>query len=202
VLPEEVRKAEKLTSQQIEYRVLALPGQPEWVTLSGGNPALHGLNFVVERLHSDGFKVTVETQGSIWKPWLGHLDALTVSPKPPSSGMVNPFLDGFIDTARDTQLIHSDRVGLSMKVPIFNQEDYDWARRLHDAFPDVPFYLSVVTRMGGLHGTFDGGKIDTVEDVLSRYRWLVEKVAGDPVFGDVAVFPQLHVLLWSHDRGH
>src|SRR3954452_13878114 len=33
--------ADKLSSQEIVARVEALDGRPEWVTFSGGNPALH-----------------------------------------------------------------------------------------------------------------------------------------------------------------
>ena len=36
---------------------------------------------------SDGYKVAVETQGSVWRPGSDSVDRLTISPKPPSSGM-------------------------------------------------------------------------------------------------------------------
>ena len=86
--PEIVRAtAEKLSSQEIVARVEGLGGRPDWVTISGGNPALHQLDDVVWRLHGAGFRVSVETQGSRWASWLGAVDRLTISPKPPSSGM-------------------------------------------------------------------------------------------------------------------
>src|SRR4051794_28690583 len=86
--PEIVRAtAEKLSSDEIVTRVDALAGRPDWVTISGGNPALHALGDLVSGLHAVGFRVSVETQGSRWASWLGSVDRLTVSPKPPSSGM-------------------------------------------------------------------------------------------------------------------
>lgn len=200
VLANEVRRAERLTASEIVNRVCDLNDAPQWVTLSGGNPALLALNFVVSRLHDQGFKVAVETQGSKWKPWLRHVDQLTVSPKPPSSGMSNEGLDNFIQEVAGHWELFDQRTCL--KVPVFDETDYLFARELHLQMEPLPFYLSVVTRMGGLHGDFDGGAIDTQEDVINRYKWLVERASKDNVFGDVAIFPQLHVLLWSHDRGH
>src|SRR5687767_3136340 len=88
VLPEEVRKAEKITVQEMLERIDRLPGAPMWLTISGGNPVLHELTDLVDKLHDRGYKVAVETQGTIFKPWLVNVDRLTVSPKPPSSGNV------------------------------------------------------------------------------------------------------------------
>jgi 7-carboxy-7-deazaguanine synthase len=198
VLPVEVRKAEKITANEIVARLLKLEGNPEWVTLSGGNPALHNLDYLVNTLQMRGFKVTVETQGSRWAEWFRILDLVTVSPKPPSSGMKNDFLPKFLDLYSRG----GDGGSICLKVPVFDDIDLDFARRIHREYPHYPFYLSVVTRMGGLYGDFDGGRIDTKDDILVRYRWLVERVAGDRDLRDVTVFPQLHALIWGHDRGH
>src|SRR3954447_6224 len=60
--PQIVREtAETLSSQEIVTRVEALDGRPEWVTISGGNPALHKLDELVSGLHCAGFRVSVET---------------------------------------------------------------------------------------------------------------------------------------------
>jgi 7-carboxy-7-deazaguanine synthase len=79
--------AEGLSVDEILGRVADLEGRPRWVTVSGGNPALHELADLVDGLHDAGFLVAAETQGSVWRPWLASLDRLTISPKPPSSGM-------------------------------------------------------------------------------------------------------------------
>jgi 7-carboxy-7-deazaguanine synthase len=39
-----------------------------------------------------------------------------------------------------------------------------------------------------------------VDDLMSRFRWLVDKVAADRWF-DATVLPQLHVLAWGNRRG-
>ena len=62
-------------------------GEPILVTLSGGNPALQPLDALIRLGRSQGHRFAMETQGSQAQPWFAELDALTLSPKPPSSGM-------------------------------------------------------------------------------------------------------------------
>jgi 7-carboxy-7-deazaguanine synthase len=90
VEPEEVKAhAERLDVSSIVERLEWLDLAP-WVTLSGGNPAVHDLGPLVKELRETlGLDVAVETQGSRWRDWLADVDLLIVSPKPPSSGMVN-----------------------------------------------------------------------------------------------------------------
>src|ERR1700755_1288096 len=66
--------AVKLSAEEIVRDVKALAGRPEWVSISGGNPALHDAQALVEGLHAEGFKVAVETQGSRFKPWLNEVE--------------------------------------------------------------------------------------------------------------------------------
>lgn len=203
VLPEEVRSTKRKNESEILRDVKALPSAP-WVTLSGGNPALHEVDWLVNLLQLDGYQVAVETQGTIWKPWLAKVDQLTVSPKPPSSGMATPGSRTLLDQFLAQPGLH-DGFGPTpvLKVPVFDLKDYEWAVFLHSQYSQLPFYLSIVTAMGGLHGTFNGGKVDTTDDLLARYRKVVDWVLGDPAMMDnVKVIPQLHVLLWGHERGH
>ena len=65
VLPEDVRRAPRMTPAEVAAALAALEGSPEWVTLSGGNPALLELGELVALLHASGRRVTVETQGSV-----------------------------------------------------------------------------------------------------------------------------------------
>src|SRR4051794_18926410 len=86
--PAEVRaRATRMSGEEIAETVARLAGQPHWVTVSGGNPALHEFGECVALLQERGFRVAAETQGSLWRDWLATLDRLTISPKPPSSGM-------------------------------------------------------------------------------------------------------------------
>src|SRR3954451_23575028 len=56
--PASVREnARRLTADEILDRLATLEGRPEWVTISGGNPALHRLDGLVFRLHQQDYKV-------------------------------------------------------------------------------------------------------------------------------------------------
>jgi 7-carboxy-7-deazaguanine synthase len=205
VEPASVRaNAERLTDEQI-VRVLqtysTTPGM--MVVLSGGNPALQHLERLVPMLHEAGYRVAVETQGTVWRDWLGDVDSLIVSPKPPSSGMDSPEamvkLDAFLDRA--TVAWRSNPTGrpstLALKVVVFDDRDFTWAVGLHLMFPHLPFYLSV-----GTDRPDDGESYgSTLLGVAERWKWLAEKVAGERTLVDAVVLPQLHVIAWGHAQG-
>jgi 7-carboxy-7-deazaguanine synthase len=209
VLPEEVRGLPRLTAGEITASLLALKAQkpgPEWLTITGGNPALYELGDLVLawQLHENG-KVAVETQGSRWKDWFGQVDLLTISPKPPSSAMVNSWdFNTFMTKATSLNL------AVALKAVVFDEKDYTFARHVHLQYPEVPFYLSCGTASGGLSGEWapplygdaimvikSGGVVDSKAELLNRYRWLAERAMNDPEMADVAVFPQLHALAWG-----
>jgi len=193
VEPAEVRRnSEPLSAGQIVDRVEGLAGAPEWVILSGGNPALHELSELVEKLHDLGKKVAVETQGSVWRSWLAGVDQLTVSPKPPSSDMATPEhreqLDRFMAEATDRPTSR-----LSLKIVCFDEEDLRWAKDVASTWSEIDLYLSA--------GTPVPSPPDLLSAVAARFRWLCEQVAADPELAQARVLPQLHVIAWADARG-
>jgi 7-carboxy-7-deazaguanine synthase len=70
-----------------------------WVCLTGGEPLAQDVGPLVRRLHAEGFKVQVETNGTF--PPEPAADWHTVSPKPPDYD-VHP---GFIKRAREVKLV-------------------------------------------------------------------------------------------------
>ncbi|MDV2683886.1 7-carboxy-7-deazaguanine synthase QueE [Alkalihalophilus lindianensis] len=161
------------------------------VTISGGNPAIHqGIGELVSMLKERGIKTAVETQGSIWQDWMQDVDDVTISPKPPSSKMETDFekLDTYIERLKD--------YNSSLKVVIFNEEDLQYAEKVHKRYPEVPMYLQV-----------GNDEVDTVENdsllsrLLERYEWLIDKAVESPELNDVKVLPQLHTLVWGNKRG-
>jgi len=192
VEPAEVREhAEKLTSQEIVERLLALPGGAPMVVLSGGNPALLELGPLVMQLQGNGLTVSVETQGSRWRDWLIMVDRLVVSPKPPSSGMATA--DREVQTEQFMMRAES-HPAVAAKVVVFDRNDYEWAVGWHWRYPRVPFYLSVGSPVG-----LDDEQ--TRREVLRRLEWLCEVVANDRRARRAVVLPQLHVLAWGTRRG-
>jgi 7-carboxy-7-deazaguanine synthase len=199
VEPAEVRKAERLTTSEIMGR---LP-DVQRVILSGGNPALLELGELVTAMHLDGRTVSVETQGSRWKDWLWDVDCLVISPKPPSSRM------GSLSHEAETSQFMRRALGRreegwrerehhqALKIVVFGELDYKWAREFHVLHSDLPFFLSV--------GTMQQNRWVSQEEmkllILERFKWLCERVAEDPVMSRARVLPQLHVLAWGTLRG-
>jgi organic radical activating enzyme len=70
-----------------------------WVCLTGGEPLAQDVGPLVRRLHEEGLKVQVETNGTF--PPEPGADWLTVSPKPPDYD-VHP---GFLKRAREVKLV-------------------------------------------------------------------------------------------------
>jgi 7-carboxy-7-deazaguanine synthase len=189
VLPAEVRKAERLTASEIVARIVLLAASPITVVLSGGNPALLELGGLVDKLHARGYRVTIETQGTKFKPWIAGLDAIIVSPKPPSSGMETDWdmLDAFLQPLWVAKT--------SLKVVVGNDNDYQYARSVRTAYPDHPFFVSVLNPAGSDADAFD------IDIILSGYRKLCERIAYDPIMHDAKVLPQLHTLAWGAAQG-
>ncbi|MFP3380827.1 7-carboxy-7-deazaguanine synthase QueE, partial [Bacillus sp. SIMBA_069] len=81
------------------------------------------------------------TQGSRWQDWFLDIDELTISPKPPSSKMNTDFtvLDQIISNLAN----RNPENHVSLKVVVFNEEDYQYAKNVHGRYPDIPFYLQV-----------------------------------------------------------
>lgn len=167
-----------------------------WITLTGGDPVLWDLAELVKGLGKADYRIAVETQGQLWRDWLEDCDVVTLSPKPPSSGMADK-----LDVSK-LQKYHARLPGkLALKIVIFNQEDLEFAARIRRIVPDVPFYLSAGTDQE----VFQDGQLSADEQVrlgvCAGFRELAERVCGDPRFHDATVLPQLHVLAWGRDLG-
>jgi len=165
------------------------------VTISGGNPALLGnLRELIFLLKEKGIKIAIETQGSKYQEWLKDIDDLTISPKPPSSGMKTDFekLDFIITELDRLERSHC----ISLKVVIFNKEDIQYAKNVHLRYPNLPFYLQV-----GNDDVLGGDTEKLVQNLLGKYEWLIDQVIDDKDLNSVRVLPQLHTLVWGNKRG-
>ncbi|MBY0021167.1 7-carboxy-7-deazaguanine synthase QueE [Paenibacillus polymyxa] len=192
------------------------------VTLSGGNPVLlPQLGTLITLLRSQGIATAVETQGSRWQEWLYDIDEVTLSPKPPSSGMTTNWdvLDDIVARLTNrkmagafksttnvsvttcTQESNNESVRLyagacSLKVVIFDDTDLAYARTVHERYPHVPLFLQTGNPDVNTENT---GQI--AESLLHRYEWLIDRVMDDSRLNDVRVLPQLHTLVWGNKRG-
>ncbi|KIN71793.1 7-carboxy-7-deazaguanine synthase QueE [Sulfitobacter guttiformis] len=162
---------------------------PLTVSLSGGNPAIQDFTQLIALGHAAGYRFACETQGSIAKPWFGDLDTLVLSPKPPSSGELVDW-----DAFDDCLLKAKGACSTVMKIVIFDETDYAWARMAADKYPELPLFLQP-------------GNVEVDPDVAvdpqvlaDKLLWLVDKTMHDRWFAP-RVLPQLHVLLWGNKRG-
>lgn len=186
VLPEEVAKnATKMTAEEIVQKVKKVARFAPWITLSGGNPAMHDLTQLVAKLKLEGYFIAVETQGSIFKDWFHLCDQITLSPKPPSSGMKTDWI------VLNDIIKSLTRGEYNLKVVIFDDRDLAFAREVATRFPYVPLYLQVGNVVGE----------DSTEALLEKLNWLFEEASKDLKLCNASILPQLHVLMWGNKRG-
>ncbi|MFD2679842.1 7-carboxy-7-deazaguanine synthase QueE [Bacillus seohaeanensis] len=163
------------------------------VTISGGNPALlANLVDLLEIFKENGVQSALETQGSKWQDWFYSIDDLTLSPKPPSSGMLTNFhkLDEIVER------LQASGSHFSLKVVVFNDEDLDYAKNIHTRYPTVPFYLQT-----GNSQVHEGDNEKLVGDLIEQYEDLIDRVCKSQDLNNVHVLPQLHTYVWGNKRG-
>lgn len=183
-----------LTAPEIYQELVDLTGTSiGHVTLSGGNPALlKNLEELISLLHERGIKVALETQGSRWQDWFYKIDDMTLSPKPPSSGMETNWdqLDEIILKLRNTNQ------SLCLKVVVFDEKDLVYAKHVHQRYEDIPFVLQPGNRNLNM---VDNEHL--LQHQLSGYQWLVDRAMEDKDLIHARVLPQLHTWLWGNKRG-
>lgn len=160
---------------------------PMLVTLSGGNPAIQDLEPLLLKGREKGYQFALETQGSIPQKWFRYIDILTLSPKPPSSGMETDW------DKLSASIAHAgDKTTITLKIVIFDDADYVYAKNVHERYPDLDLYLQV-----GNHKIT--GDVDS-DGLNKRLTWLIERVNADKWFTPY-ILPQLHVSIWGNQRG-
>lgn len=198
VLPEHKSEWHPMTTEEVFAEVQRLSSyKPILVTLSGGNPAIQPLEDLIDLGHEYNYTFAIETQGSVARSWFAKLDYLTLSPKGP--GMGNPQstnwerLDRCVSYARGGP--GEKRPQVSLKVVVFDEEDYAYARYVAARYPDLPMYLQA-----GNHTPPHLAQEIDIPGILSRLDWLIQRVMQDQWY-NVRVLPQMHTLLWGNKRG-
>lgn len=167
-------------------------GTPLTVSLSGGNPAIQDFGPLIELGKAQGYDFAMETQGSVAQPWFSELSVLILSPKPPSSGETMDW-DKF-----DTCVARGRNTTTVLKIVVFDEVDYDWARDVAARYPDLPLYLQPGNHTPPPPDAEDAA-ID-MDGIMTRYEWLIDKTLGDRWYSPT-ILPQLHVLVWGNKRG-
>lgn len=173
------------------------------VVITGGNPCLYNFTKIIAALHIDNINVGIETQGSIIPDWLGQVDTLVFSPKAPSSKQKNTYdkISIYIlnNTNFDTQIV-------SVKIPVFNEEDMDFAREFSRFInyqlkknPKLTSKLRMYLSIGNSNVTETGAIRDRI---LTKYEEVLNEVNNNPTdFENVFILPQVHTLIWGNKQG-
>ena len=174
------------SAEEILQQVEILSQAPLLITLSGGNPALQPLGSLLEQGHNAGYQFSIETQGRVAKNWFSQLDHLVLSPKPPSSGMTNDWLqvNKCLELATTAEKV--------FKIVVKDEVDYQLAKEVHKLYPTYPITLQACNTH---HKTSHN-----LDNILQRQRWLTERVCEDHWY-QARVLPQLHTLLWGNTSG-
>ena len=200
VLPEFAKNWTKYTPEELKLEVEKYShGLPMNITLSGGNPALQPFGDFIDLMHKEGYNFTMETQGSVVQDWFSKLDYLVLSPKPPSSHMVNDFdvVQACIDKAYE--LNHAE---VSIKVVVMDEEDYQFAKQVQARFDGVPFYISV----GNINPPivsdkkqFGSGEFNPLT-ITESAEWLIKRLTEDGKTWKKLprVTVQVHTMLWAN----
>lgn len=109
----------------------------EWVLITGGEPLTQDITSLVTALRSSGYKIGVETNGSLYADVLNSVDFISADLKPPSSK--NPTAD----FTTFNKIIHAiqKRSG-QVKAIIADENDYHFVKTLVETYKwPVPFIL-------------------------------------------------------------
>ena len=202
-----------------------------WVTISGGNPAMWDLQDLVFQLQEVGYKVAVETQGSIWRDWLATVDCLTISPK--AQGMGERFDEEsfvrFLEHVENSAARWSGDLAVCIKIPAFSVMDLEFVasvsqildnrNKLYEEHTDANDAYGLLWPEGDRYISLgnpyppklnpetlkqelnDYIEQDLVSVLLSEYRVLLEDYLLDKRLRHWKFLPQLHVLIWGNKAG-
>lgn len=193
VLPKYENDWQAMTAHAIMERIETLSKQqPLWITLSGGNPATQPLESLITLGHAKGYRFSMETQASIAKPWFAQLDQLTLSPKPPSSGMA------FKQRGLERCLAACDTLeNLCLKFVIADIDDLLWAKALAEQYPQLPCYVQPCNTEANIEHE---SKAEITLDQQQQMRWLIDQVQ-QLNWHKARILPQLHTWLWGNQSG-
>lgn len=175
---QDISNAKEMTEDEI-IDALGLEPAPI-ITLTGGEPTLHELENLCQKLLLRSYEVHVETSGVIWVDWLIRTSFMSVSPK--RHHLRIEVLDKIFHTCQDRSQI---------KVVIFSEEDIKFAKMIHKRYLNIPMVLQ-----GGYE------KLSSNIEYINGCKELAEIFITDSSWGpNVRVLPQLHRLLWPNQKG-
>ena len=93
-----------------------------------------------------------------------------------------------------------DRTRSALKIVVFDDGDYEYARSVARRYVGLPIYLQVGNPTPLIAANGEISETASNDHLLDRLRWLIRRVTEDYWF-EATVLPQLHVLTWGNRRG-
>ena len=172
------------------------------VTITGGNPAIWDkpMEQLLMQLNIKGYKISMETQGDIYRDWMFLVDNLVISPKniPNLPITVEQYKENIQKIITMRSSVKEFDLVTVIKTPIFSQKDLDWFKEFVNFEGTYKIYLSV-----GNDWIYMENETEFRKLILQRYKWLIETVVQDKWFcdRDTSVLPQIHTLVWTNISG-
>lgn len=200
VLPAQVKKNAAWMDQEELGKLLVAEmdkTQTDWLTISGGNPAMHDLSVLVGILKQNYKCIAVETQGTLWQDWLLGCDYVTVSPKGPGMGEI------FEAEKFEQHVKQYLQMGIdfSVKFVVMHAMDIEFAKEVigkYNLFRTAPVFLSLGNPVPPGQ---DAEVTDVRATVLNHYAQTVDDILAEPLLRQAKILPQFHVLLWGNKQG-
>ncbi len=185
--PQQVKENRTMmTSEDICIRLNELD-HCDMLTLSGGDPCLHHNlgELIVDIRNNGGIKaIAVETQGEFYREWLELCDWVTISPKPPSSGMESKLDKGVLIQIDDLIQSSSTMTALCFKFVAQNYRDIEWVYEefaADERFDEIPFWIQPVSPPqldGDENETYNAMGVVRSLEFLANSLLQFEKVLG------------------------
>ena len=181
----------------------------KWLTLSGGNPAMHDLSVLIGILRQAGIRIAVETQGTLWQDWLMYCDEVTISPKGPGMGETfegakfSKMLSMMEMSQREDGRKIYPPPNVSIKFVIMHAMDIEFAKDVILQY-GLQHRAQVYLSLGNPYPPGQDSDVDRFvlrNHVLDHYEQTVDDILKEPLLRDCKILPQFHVLLWGNKQG-
>ena len=185
-----------MSGKEITREVQDLVQGPKYVTISGGNPAIHKKGGeLVDALHGANYLVALETQGTIWQEWIRRCDVVTVSPKGPSSGNVTDMktLFRFLE---NNQHVGRPSLRSIVKIVVKDGHDLGYANMVAKMVKDL-YGHTIILQPCHVRPELKSNPVES----LDKLAWLIKEAQQYENLQASIVLPQLHVLLWGNEKG-
>jgi 7-carboxy-7-deazaguanine synthase len=135
------RVREEHTLESLVGSVAEVGGDCRWVCLTGGEPTIHDLQAFCDKLHSRGYKLQIETNGSRPQPgW--NIDHITVSPKTAQGARLD---DWYLKNATEFKHVVTDTEDLAEIAELSSRHDKPVSLQPNSLEPDaVKFCIDAV----------------------------------------------------------